>query len=155
MWDIIRTELEDVAGVENVDTDIANLITHGNDGFWTVMQLTTKGQIAGLPDIVVRPGSTQEVSRILVIANYYKIPVIPVGGVSGAQGGITPVKGGIALDMKRMNKVVEFDEMSRTVTVETGMNFQQLEWIANERGYSLMHYPSSITCSTVGGLPGA
>ena len=54
--------------------------------------------------------------------------------------------------MKRMNKVIEIDEYSRTVTVEAGMNFQQLEWRVNELGFSTMHIPSSITCSTVGGF---
>jgi alkyldihydroxyacetonephosphate synthase len=152
MWDIIRTELEDVVGVENVDVGLADLITNGSDGFWLSSQLTARGQVPTMPDIVVHPGSVSEVSKIMVIANYYKIPVIPVGGASGAQGGITPVKGGISVDMKRMNKVLEIDEISRTVTTETGINFQQLEWYANERGYSLMHYPSSITCSTVGGF---
>ena len=152
MWDFIRTELEDAVGVENVDTSIAELITHGSDMFWLSTQMTTRGQIPTMPDMVVRPGSVEEVAKVLVIANYYKIPVIPVGGASGSQGGITPVKGGISLDMKRMNKVIELDEQSMTVTVEAGINFQQLEWIANERGYSLMHLPSSITCSTAGGF---
>jgi len=152
MWDFIKTELEDVVGVDNVDTGIADLITHGSDGYWLSIQMTSRGHVPAKPDIIVRPGSVEEVSRVLVIANYYKIPVIPFGGASGSQGGITPVKGGISLDMKRMNKVVEIDEQSRTITVEAGINFQQLEWIANEQGYSLMHYPSSITCSTVGGF---
>ena len=152
MWEYIMTELEDVVGVENVDTGIADLITHGSDNFWLSIQMTSRGHVPTIPDIVVRPGSVEEVSRILVIANYYKIPVIPFGGASAGQGGMTPVKGGISLDMKRMNKVIEIDEISNTVTVEVGINFQQLEWIANERGYSLMHYPSSITCSTVGGF---
>ena len=51
-----------------------------------------------------------------------------------------------------MNKVLDFDERSMTVTVEAGMIFGRLEWYANERGYSLMHYPSSINCGTVGGF---
>ena len=51
-----------------------------------------------------------------------------------------------------MNKVIDFDERSMTVTVEAGMIFGRLEWYANERGYSLMHYPSSINCGTVGGF---
>ena len=152
MCDFIRTELEDAVGVDNVDTGIADLITHSGDGFWLSLQETSRGRMPAMPDIVVRPGSVEEVSKVLVIANYYKIPVVPFGGASGSQGGMIPVAGGIALDMKRMNKVLEFCEQSHTVTVEVGINFQQLEWNANERGYSLMHYPSSISCSTVGGF---
>ena len=62
------------------------------------------------------------------------------------------MKGGILLDTKRMDHVVALDERSMTITVEAGMIYSQLEYYANERGYSLMHYLSSINCSTVGGF---
>lgn len=152
LWDVIRTELEDVVGVENVILDRADLITHGNDTFWLTYQYIENGKAPTLPNIVVLPGSTEEVSRVLQICNYYKLPVVPFGGCSGGQGGATPFAGGVSLDMKRMNRILEIDEYSRTVTVEAGVIFQQLEWRVNELGYSTMHIPSSITCSTVGGF---
>lgn len=152
LWNIIRTELEDVVGVENVNQEKADILTHGHDGCWLTTQYVAKGITPTLPWIVVRPSSTQEVSRVLQICNYYKVPVVPYGGGSGSQGGIMPVVSGVSIDMKRMNKVIEIDEYSRTVTVEAGMNFQQLEWRVNELGFSTMHIPSSITCSTVGGF---
>ena len=105
-----------------------------------------------MADMILNPASAEEVSRILKIANYYKIPVYTWGGGSGSQGGALPMTNGIIIDMKRMNRVLDFDVESMTVQVETGMNFQQLEWYANERGFSLMHYPSSLTCATVGGF---
>ena len=58
------------------------------------------------------------------------------------------------IDMKRMNKLIEIDEVSRTITAEAGMIFQQLEWYANERGYSCQHIPSCLTCGTIGGALG-
>lgn len=152
LWDIVRTEFEDVVGEQNVRTNAADLFTHGNDTFWLTQQYAKHGRALTLPDLVVLPGSTQEVSRVLQICNYYKIPVTPFGGCSGGQGGSTAYAGGISLDMKRMGKILEIDEYSRTVTVEAGAIFQQLEWRVNELGYSTMHIPSSITCSTVGGF---
>ena len=59
--------------------------------------------------------------------------------------------GGIIMDIKRMDKLIEIDEISGTITCETGMIFQTLEWYANERGFSVMHLPSCLTCCTVGG----
>ena len=56
--------------------------------------------------------------------------------------------------MKRMNRLLEIDEISRTITAEAGMIFQQLEWYANERGYSCQHIPSCLTCGTIGGALG-
>lgn len=152
LMNTICFELEDAVGKENVSIRKADKIAHSMDYFWLPRMYVDKGEFPPLADFVVYPGSAEEVSKVLVIANYYKIPVYPWGGGSGSQGGALPVKGGILLDTKRMNKVLDFDEKSMTVTVETGMIFTQLEWYANERGYSLMHYPSSINCGTVGGF---
>lgn len=62
--------------------------------------------------------------------------------------------GGILLDMKRMNHLISIDENAHSITAEAGMIFQQLEWYANERGYSCMHIPSCLTCGTIGGALG-
>ena len=149
---MIESELEDAVGRENVSTSMADRLIYGYDCYWLSNHLSANGKMPPIADCVVSPGSTEEVSKVLQIANYYRIPVTTVGGTGGTQGGALPVCGGISLNMKRMNHVVLFDEQSMCVTVETGMIFQQLEWYANERGYSLMHYPSSITTSTVGGF---
>ena len=145
-------ELGDAVGRENVSIRTADKLSHSMDYFWLPRMYVDRGEFPPEADFVVYPGSAQEVSKVLVIANYYKIPVYTWGGGSGSQGGALPVKGGIILDTKRMNKVLDFDERSMTVTVEAGMIFGRLEWYANERGYSLMHYPSSINCGTVGGF---
>lgn len=145
-------ELEDAVGRKNVSVRTSDKISHSVDYFWLPRMYAENGLLPPQADIIVYPGSAEEVSKVLVIANYYKIPVYPWGGGSGSQGGAMPVKGGILLDTKRMNKVLDFDEQSMTVTAETGIIYTQLEWYANERGYSLMHYPSSINCGTLGGF---
>ena len=148
----IRSELEDAVGQENVSVRQSDKISHSVDNFWLPRMYADRGLIPPLADIIVYPGSTQEVSKVLVIANYYRLPVYPWGGGGGSQGGALPLKGGILLDTKRMNKIIDFDEQSMTVTAQTGIVYTQLEYYANERGYSLMHYPSSINCSTLGGF---
>lgn len=152
MTNMIISELEDAVGRENVSTRESDKIVTAVDQFWIPRMWADRGEYPATADVVVRPASAAEVSKVLVIANYYKIPVTAWGGGSGSQGGALPVAGGITLDTKRMNKVLEYDPDSMTVTVEAGMNFQQLEWYANERNHSLMHYPSSLTCGTVGGF---
>ena len=74
-----------------------------------------------LPDVVIRPGSAQEVSGIFRIANEKLIPVYPRGAASGLTGGAVPVHGGIALDMTRMNRIIEIDEANLIATVEPGV----------------------------------
>ena len=154
MNDMVRTELEDAVGVENVSVALSDRMTYGVDYFWIGRMWADRGQTPPMPDWIVRPGSSQEVSKVLKIANYYKIPVNIWGGGSGSQGGALPMAGGIMLDMKRMNHLIEIDEVSRVITAEAGMIFQQLEWYANEKGYSCQHIPSCLTCGTIGGALG-
>lgn len=151
MPDMILTELEDVVGRENVSTSESERRIYGVDYFWISRMWSDRGQKPPVPDYIVRPAATQEVSAILKIANYYKIPVHTWGGGSGSQGGALPMAGGILLDMKRMNRLTQIDEESRTITAQTGMVFKVLEDYANERGYSTQHIPSCLTCGTVGG----
>ena len=151
MTEFIRSELEDAVGVENVSSTKGEKLAYGTDYFWVSRMVIDKGGEPALPDFVVRPGSTEEVSKVLKIANYYKIPVQTWGGGSGTQGGALPMAGGILLDVKRMDKLIDIDTVSGTITCETGMIFQTLEWYANEQGYSVMHIPSCLTCCTVGG----
>ena len=151
MTDMIRSELEDVVGVEHVSTNDSERLAYGVDYFWIGRMWADRGLTPPMPDWIVRPGSSEEISKLLKIANYYKIPVNIWGGGSGSQGGALPMAGGIMLEMKRMNRLIEIDETSRTITAESGLIFQRLEWYANEKGYSCQHIPSCLTCGTIGG----
>ena len=151
MFRMICSELEDAVGVENVSTAKTERAVYSVDYFWLSRKWQDAGEEGPMPEIIVRPGSTEEVSKVMKIANYYKIPVTTWGGGSGSQGGALPVAGGILLDMKRMDKLIELDVDSGFVTCETGMIFATLEDYCNEKGYSVMHLPSCMTCCTVGG----
>jgi alkyldihydroxyacetonephosphate synthase len=103
------------------------------------------------PDFIVHPAEEVQMQKLLKLANSLKIPVIPYGGGSGVCGGTTPVKGGIILDLKKMNKILNIDEKSLTVTCESGIIGENLEKKLNGKGYTLGHHPQSIYCSTLGG----
>ena len=151
MPQMIASELEDAVGREHVHVEYGDNLAYGSDCFWLPRMWADKGKLPPMPDYVVHPGSSEEVSKVLKIANYYKLPVVPWGGGSGSQGGALPMAGGIMMDLKRMNKLLDIDVVSGTITCETGMVFQTLEWYANEKGFSVMHMPSCLTCCTVGG----
>jgi len=151
MTDMIRGELEDVVGVSNVSTSEAEKLTYGVDYFWVARMWADKGRRPPEADFIVRPENAGEISKIMKIANYYKLPVQTWGGGSGSQGSALPMAGGILLDIKRMCRLISIDECTRSITAETGMVFQTLEWYANEKGYSIMHMPSCLTCGTIGG----
>src|SRR3974377_1331879 len=58
-----------------------------------------------LPEVVIRPGNSTEISQILQLANEYKIPVVARGGGTGLSGGVLPIFGGICILMDRFNRI--------------------------------------------------
>lgn len=100
---------------------------------------------------VALPESVDEVETILAICARARIPVTPVGGDSSVCGQSVPVAGGLVLDLTRLDRVLDLDEESLTVTVEPGLYGHRLEAWLRDRGYTLGHFPQSIELSTVGG----
>jgi alkyldihydroxyacetonephosphate synthase len=149
---MLYSELADAVGREHVSCNAADQLGHSVDYYWIPEMWHAHGRENPKPDLIVHPGSAEEVAKVMRIANQYKIPVTPWGGGSGSQGGALPMYGGIILDTKRMNKVLAIDTESLTVTVETGINTQHLEWAVEKAGFSTMHLPASIACATLGGF---
>jgi alkyldihydroxyacetonephosphate synthase len=149
--EMIRSELEAVVGVDYVSMEEADRLIYSCDWFWANQLWLDRGHALPTPDYIVHPGTAQEIAAVLKIANTYRIPVIPWGGGSGTQGGATPIYGGIILDLKRLDRLIEVNETAMTVTAQAGINGTHLEWLLNERGLTLPHYPASANCATLGG----
>lgn len=103
------------------------------------------------PDAVVRPRDVAGVQAVLRLANERGFAVVPFGAGSGVCGGTIAVRGGVALDLKGLDRILEVDRTSLLVRVEAGVNGQLFEEALQREGLTAAHHPSSITCSTVGG----
>jgi alkyldihydroxyacetonephosphate synthase len=110
-----------------------------------------EGRIPPPPDAIVWPGSDDEVAALIARAREHKLPVIPFGAGSGVCGGTVAVHGGLALDLKRFDRIGSVDARARTVEVGAGVLGETLERRLEARGWTLGHFPSSIATSTVGG----
>lgn len=152
LFSMILTELEDAVGVENCSVREIDKLTHSVDYFWLSRLFVDRGEKMPEADYVVSPKDAKEVSKVLKIANYYKIPVTTWGGGGGTQGGAIPVCGGIVLDTKRMNRIFDVNTDSMYIECGAGSIYKHIENAANEKGFATMHYPSSLNCSTVGGF---
>ena len=148
---MILHELASVVGRQQVIVEQADLVPYTVDIFWLPRLVLDRGGVPPMPDIVVIPGSVEEVCEVIKIANIYHIPVTPWGGGSGSQGGIMPMYGGIMMDLKRLNKIIEINETDGTVTAQGGINGYELECALNEAGWTLPHYPASVHSATLGG----
>lgn len=149
--EMIRSELAEIVGADHVSTDESDRLVYSTDWAWMPQMWLDRGKPLSTPDFIVHPGSAEEISEIMEVANKYRIPVVPWGGGSGSQGGALPVFGGVVLDMKRMNRILAIDEKSLTATAQAGVILTELEWAVNERGLMFPHYAASSNCATLGG----
>ena len=93
------------------------------------------------PDAVVLPGSTEEVAEIVKIANRFGVPVVPRSGGTGLTDGAVPLRHGILLDLKRLDRLIELDLENRTCTVGAGMNMLKLNERLGPTGSSIPTTP--------------
>ena len=104
------------------------------------------------PDMVVMPASTEEVQQIVKLANEREIPIVPMGGGLVLSGLTRPLKGGIVVDLKRMNHVLEVNEVSRYALVEAGTSQGMLQAYLKKHHPNLKHSsPDAPPIATIGG----
>jgi glycolate oxidase len=104
-----------------------------------------------LPEVVVQPESPEEVQAILRHCNERRIPVTPRGAGTGLSGGALPVHGGVSLDMRRMNRILNVDVRNFQVAVEPGCITQVLQDAVREQGLFYPPDPASKGSSFIGG----
>ncbi len=152
--------LNAICGVENVYTDTFTRLSRSYGGGMIDALRLRKHIIENLPELVLAPRTTEEIQRVIDYCNQHYIPVYVYGAGSTVTRGMEAVKGGIALDMSvHMNRVVAFNEIDQTITVEAGMTGPQLEDLLNnapeqlgaKRRYTCGHFPQSFEYSSVGG----
>ena len=134
-------ELIRVVGQERVLSAIEDRICYSYDG--------TKQKV--LPDIVVRPVGTNDVSNTLKIANKYEVPICARGAGSGLTGGAVPLMGGIVFDLKNMDRIVEICPEDFVATVEPGVVTKHLQDEVARFDLFYPPDPSSAAFSTIGG----
>jgi len=141
--------------------DISAFIA-GVKGFLSEVQIITEKEglshfcydateLRFMPDVVLLPYSTGEVSKILRLSYEYDVPVTPQGGRTGLSGGALPVMGGAVLSLLRMNRIIEIDEKNLQAVVEPGVISDDLQKEVLKYGLLFPPEPSSTVESTVGG----
>jgi glycolate oxidase len=141
MEKMIVSEIEGIVGPENVKMSLEDRRCYSYDA-------RTDGAV---PDLVVFPASAEQVSRILVLANTHRFPVIPRGSGTGLTGGAVPVSGGVVLSFTRMNRILEIDPRNLIAVVEPGVVTFILQEEAAKYGLFYPPDPASYKYSSIGG----
>jgi len=137
-------QLRRLVGKENVLTDKAELVCYSYDATC----------YSRLPDAVIFPDNSGEVSKIMRLANKKRIPVTPRGAGTSLSGGPVPANAGIVVVLARMNRILEFDEDNLTVTCEAGLALRDLNKFLRKKGFHFPIDPGSSEAATLGGMMG-
>jgi len=141
----IKEKIRKIVGAENVLDSETDRFGYSYDSSFVPLVP------ANLPEIVVRPLTTAEVSAVMALANTYEIPVTPRGVGSGRTGGSIPLAGGISLTLDRMTKIIELDENNMMITAEAGVRTGDIYNLCASKGLFYPPDPASYKYSTIGG----
>lgn len=114
-------KLKNISGNDWVVTDISQMQSY----LYDETELAVR-PVAADGCVVVKPGTAEEVSEIVKLANEYLIPVVPRGGGTGLCGAAIPIKASIVISLERLNKLVEFDDKNIMITLEAGVTLEGL-----------------------------
>jgi alkyldihydroxyacetonephosphate synthase len=140
-----------IVGDEHFSQQEGDLISYSLDYWLYGIFLSQKGDLPALPSAVISPASAAQIQEIIRCAVEYRVPVTPFGGGSGVLGGAIPLKGSVVLNLQRMSKFLNLDELSLAAEFEAGIMGANLELELNRRGYAAGNIPQSLYCSTLGG----
>ncbi|MEU8345164.1 FAD-binding oxidoreductase [Spirillospora sp. NPDC048832] len=151
------TALAAIVGDGNVRADAEARIRHTRGKSTPDLLRIRAGETSAAPDAVVLPGSHDEVLAVLRECAARRIAVVPFGGGTSVVGGLAPegVDAFIALDLRRMDRLVEIDEVSRTAVLQPGLRAPAAEALLAERGFTLGHFPQSFEWASIGGFAAA
>ena len=143
--------LASIVGAEHVLSAREDREDHALDayGSWRYVEEVASG--ASVPDVVVRPGSAEEVQALLCFAAGEGIAVTPHGGGTGVMGGAVPLRRGIVLDLQRMDRLRSVDTDAMIAVVEAGALLAAIDDALACEGLMLGHDPWSRPIATVGG----
>lgn len=142
-------------GVETCSCSRYERILHCGGKSYKDLLLIRSLRLENVPDTVFFPDTASQVQEILQLCAQYRIAVVAFGGGTGVVSGLNPDCGELdyiaAMDMTRMNRILEIDDIAQTVTAQAGIFGPELDKRLRQYGFILGHYPQSFEFSTLGG----
>ncbi len=138
----IISEISKIIGKENVFSDRIECIANSRDMSVHV----------GIPDAVIYPQATEQISAIMRLANQEKIPITVQGSGTSVTGASLPVQGGILMDVHRMNKILEINKQDFYARVEPGVICMDLNKALAKQDLMFPPNPGSELIASIGGM---
>ncbi len=151
-----RQDFESAAGSAHVRLNAATRLRHTAGRSTNDLLRQRAGTGLAFPDAVITPRTHDEVLAVLATATRHRVAVVPFGGGTSVTGGIEPLRDEltavIALDLRRMNRLVAVDPVSLTATLEAGLRGPEAERLLSAHALTLGHLPQSFEHATIGGF---
>ncbi len=148
----VATPLADALGAQAVLTSPEALRAYAHDR-WPIAAKWSDPQIqAHQPACVVRPADEAGVASAVRIARSAGRAIVPFGAGSGVCGAVVSDSHAVVIDLRAMDRIIKFDPDANLLEVEAGAIAMDVEKWLNERGFTLGHYPQSMSLATLGGL---
>ncbi|HMR47924.1 MAG TPA: FAD-binding oxidoreductase [Arachnia sp.] len=155
LTDALRAELAGIVGERFVQSDDETRVVHGFGKGVRDLVRVRRGEFGRLPDVVVYPGTEDEVARLVDAVVAADGVIIPFGGGSNIVAALEAVPGEtrqvVSVNLARMRAVREIDEQSGLALIEAGVYGPDMETQLNALGWTLGHHPDSFVWSTLGG----
>ncbi|MDO0924414.1 FAD-binding oxidoreductase [Streptomyces sp. TG1A-8] len=152
----LRALADAVGGAEHVRTDAESRIRHTRGKSTPDLLRIRAGDTGDVPQAVVLPASHEDVLAVLRACAAHGLAVVPFGGGTSVVGGLAPQRRDfVALDLRRMNALLDLDPVSRTAVLQPGLRAPEAEALLAARGFTLGHFPQSFEWATVGGFAAA
>ncbi len=136
--------------------DVHARASHALGKSYPEVVLGFRGHFDHPPDFVAYPRSDAEIERVLEWCSAERVAVIPFGGGTSVVGGVRPevpsyCNGAISLDLRRLDRLLELDPVSRSARIQAGACGPRLEEQLAQHGFTLRHFPQSFEYATLGG----
>ncbi|MFT3942212.1 MAG: FAD-binding oxidoreductase [Ancrocorticia sp.] len=144
-------DLTDALGADIVSTDADALYELSQDSSFRSQKLSHAHESWGLAEAIVTPRDEADIVSAMKWATANKVPVVVRGPGSGVSGAGIPSAGGILIDVRHFDEVLDFNPVSGHVKVQGSIILQDLDNYLRERGFTLGHYPQSFSLAGVAG----
>jgi alkyldihydroxyacetonephosphate synthase len=145
-----------LVGEEHVRADHETRARHTRGKSTPDLLRMRAGDGSDAPDVVVLPGDHDEVAAVASWCSERSVALVPFGGGTSVVGGLVARREGyagvVALDLRRLNRLLEVDAESGTATLEAGLLGPEAEDLLGEHGLTLGHFPQSFEYASIGGF---
>ncbi|HEU0192396.1 MAG TPA: FAD-binding oxidoreductase [Mycobacterium sp.] len=156
LGDADRDALAAIVGADHCRVGHLDRLLHAGGKSTLDLLRCNGGGVQEAPDAVLLPGSDDDVAEILGYCSQHRIAVVPFGGGTSVVGGLDPIRDEfaavVALDLRRLNRLLALDEVSGEAELGAGVTGPEAERLLGERGFSLGHFPQSFEFATIGGF---